>query len=55
VREVDYLTFQRPAKHEDALIYFGDEAGIRSDHPSGTTWAPQGQSRVMRRTEAAFR
>ena len=30
---------------EGAAIYFADEAGIRSDHHAGTTWAPVGQIR----------
>lgn len=29
------------AKREDALIFFGDEAGMRSDYHAGTTWAPK--------------
>lgn len=30
------------AKREDALLFFGDEAGMRSDYHAGTTWAPVG-------------
>ena len=36
------------------MIYFGDEAGIRSDHHSGTTWAPRGQTPVVRTTGSRF-
>jgi len=39
-RDEEYPTIQKLAKQEDAVTYFGDEAGIRSDHHSGTTWAP---------------
>src|SRR5262249_15259364 len=38
------------AKKEGAIIYFADEAGIRSDYHSGTTWAPIGQTPVVRGT-----
>jgi hypothetical protein len=29
------------AKQAGADIYFGDEACVRSDYHSGTTWAPK--------------
>ena len=32
------------AKKHNATIYFGDEAGIRSDHQSGTTWGKVGET-----------
>jgi hypothetical protein len=35
------------AKKEKATIYFGDEAGVRSDYHSVTTWAPKGHSLNM--------
>lgn len=53
-REEDYPAIQKLAKQEDAVIYFGDEAGIRSDYHSGTTWAPQGQTPVVRTTGSRF-
>src|SRR5829696_8363207 len=31
-------------------IYFADEAGIRSDYHSGTTWAPVGQTPIVTST-----
>jgi hypothetical protein len=40
------------AKAEGATIYFGDEAGIRSDYHAGTTWAPIGQTPVVKATGA---
>lgn len=40
------------AKAEGALVYFADEAGVRSDYHSGTTWAPVGQTPVVRSTGA---
>ena len=35
-----------------ATIYVADEAGIRSDYPAGTTWAPLGQTPVVASTGA---
>ncbi|WP_235877866.1 transposase [Saccharopolyspora karakumensis] len=45
---------QTQAAREDALIYFADEARIRSDYHSGTTWAPVANTPVVERTEARF-
>src|SRR4051794_38012993 len=42
------------AKAEGATIYFADEAGIRSDYHSGTTWAPVGKTPVVRNTGARY-
>jgi transposase len=30
-----------------ATVYFADEAGIRSDYPTGTTWVPVGETPVV--------
>jgi transposase len=38
------------AKIEKAKIFFADEAGCRNDHQSGTTWAPVGQTPVVKFT-----
>jgi transposase len=38
------------AKEEGAELYFGDEAAVRSDYHSGTTWAPVGQTPVVETT-----
>lgn len=42
------------AKAEKADIYFADEAGVRSDFHSGTTWAPKGKTPVVKATGARF-
>lgn len=42
------------AKRERAEIWFGDEAGVRSDAHSGTTWAPKGKTPVISTTGARF-
>lgn len=46
----EYPAIQKEANAAKATIYFGDEAGIRSDYHSGTTWAPRGQTPVIRTT-----
>lgn len=38
------------ARAEGAELYFGDEAGVRSDYHAGTTWAPVGQTPVVEAT-----
>jgi transposase len=43
-----YPEIRRRAAAEDATILFGDEASVRTDHHSGTTWAPVGQTPVVR-------
>ena len=42
------------SKKEKAEIYFADEAGVRSDFHSGTTWAPIGETPVVQATGARF-
>lgn len=45
---------KKRAKSEGAEIFFADEAGIRSDYHSGTTWSPKGQTPVVEKTGARF-
>ena len=42
------------AKRERATIYWGDEMGLRSDHVTGTSYAPFGQTPVVRATGQRF-
>jgi transposase len=42
------------ARRFKADIYFGDEAGVRSDFHSGTTWAKRGQTPIVSSTGARF-
>ena len=42
------------AKAEGATVFFADEAGIRSDYHSGTTWAPRGQTPKVPSTGQRF-
>jgi len=50
----EYPAIKALAKSEKATIFFGDEAGVRSDYHSGTTWAPKGQTPVVETTGARF-
>lgn len=50
----EYPAIAARAAAEGATIYFADEAGIRSDHHAGTTWAPVGQTPVVKVTGARF-
>ncbi len=51
----EYPKIKRRAKARNARIFFGDEASIRSDYHSGTTWAPKGQTPVVKTTGARFK
>lgn len=51
----EYPTLKKRAKRRKALIFFGDEASIRSDYHSGTTWAPIGKTPIVRTTGARFK
>ncbi len=42
------------AKRIGAKVYFADEAGVRSDHHAGTTWAERGKTPVVRSTGQRF-
>jgi len=53
-QEVAYPEIRKLAKKERATLYFGDEASVRSDYHSGTTWAPVGQTPVVEKTGARF-
>jgi len=50
----EYPRIRSRAKRENAQIFFGDEAGVRSDHHAGTTWAPRGRTPVVSSTGARF-
>jgi len=50
----EYPRIRALAKTENAIIFFGDEAGVRSDHHAGTTWAPKGRTPVVSSTGARF-
>jgi transposase len=50
----EYPRLRRLARQLGAEILFGDEAGVRSDAHAGTTWAPRGQTPVVRTTGERF-
>ena len=50
----DYPAMARQAKREQAVIYWGDEMGLRSDHVTGTSDAPKGHTPVVRATGSRF-
>jgi transposase len=49
-----YPSIQKKAKREGAMVFFLDESAVRSDHHSGTTWAPVGKTPVVQTTGARF-
>lgn len=50
----EYPALARQARREKAVIYWGDEMGLRSDHVAGTSFAPVGQTPVIRATGQRF-
>lgn len=50
----EYPAIARQAKREKAAIYWGDEMGLRSDHVTGTSFSPMGQTPVVRATGQRF-
>lgn len=51
-KKEDFPAIRAQAKKEGATVYFADEAGIRSDYHAGTTWAPVGQTPIVKATGA---
>lgn len=47
-RETEFPALVARARDRNALIWFGDEASVRSDHHNGTTWGASGQTPVVR-------
>jgi len=50
----EYPRIRALARRHNAMIFFGDEAGIRSDHHAGTTWAMKGKTPIVSSTGARF-
>ena len=44
----------RQARRDGGTIYCGDEMGLRSDHMAGTSYAPLGQTSVIRASGQRF-
>src|SRR6266496_5266289 len=47
-QEETFPAIKERAEREGARIFFADEAGCRTDHHSGRTWSPVGQTPVVR-------
>ena len=50
----EFPSIQGMARKAKGEIWFGDEAGVRSDCHHGTTWAPKGQTPVVKTTGGRF-
>lgn len=50
----EFPAIRAEAKRQKAQIWFGDEAGVRSDAHAGTTWAPKGKTPILSSTGARF-
>lgn len=50
----DFPRIKKMANRIGAKIFFGDEAGVRSDFHSGTTWAKKGETPVVKSTGQRF-
>jgi len=52
--EKEYPAIKKRAQKEKAMIYFGDETGMRSDHQAGRSYAPKGQTPIIKKTGQRF-
>ena len=50
----EYPAIRTAAKRERALIYWGDEMGVRSDHQAGRSYAPRGKTPAIPGTGQRF-
>ena len=53
-KAVEYPTIAAAAKAAGGTVFFVDEAGVRSDYHTGTTWAPVAKTPAVRTTGARF-
>ena len=51
----EYPRIRALAQRENAEIYFGDAAHMRSDHHAGRTWGKKGETPVVSSTGARYR
>ena len=52
--EEEYPAIREEAKKQKALIYWGDEMGVRSDHQAGRSYAPKGATPAIAGTGQRF-
>lgn len=50
----EYPAIAKKAKKQKGIIYFGDETGMRSDHQAGRSYAPKGETPVVKATGKRF-
>lgn len=50
----EYPAIKKRAAKEGGVIYFGDETGMRSDHQAGKSYAPKGETPVIKSTGQRF-
>ena len=53
-KETEYPKIAVEATAAGGVVFFVDEAGVRSDYHAGTTWAPVGQTPTVTGTGARF-
>ena len=53
-KTTEYPKIKKRAKLENALIFFGDESGIRSDYHAGTTWGERGKTPIVKTTGSRY-
>lgn len=51
----EYPAIEARAKQEHALIFWGDEMGLRSDHQAGRSYSPKGKTPVVQVSGNRFR
>jgi transposase len=52
--ETEFPAIKKRASKENAIIYFGDETGMRIDHQAGRSDAPAGKTPVIKKTDLPF-
>ncbi len=50
----EFPAIKKRAAKEKAVIYFEDEVGMRSDHQAGRSYAPKGETPVIKKTGQRF-
>lgn len=53
-RQTDYPALKKRAQERGAVIMYADEAGLRSDYHTGTTWGETGKTPVVKTTGKRF-
>ncbi|WP_353744846.1 transposase [Hydrotalea sp. AMD] len=50
----EYPAIKKRTAQQNAVIYFGDETGMRSDHQAGRRYASAGETPVIKKTGQGF-